>query len=159
MSDYNNALCSFVSIILFTIDSRITSSCFELGDWPLSRVYLKNEATYPWFILVPRQPDIHEIYQLTKADRSVLIEEVNQLSLLVQRLFQPAKLNVGSLGNIVSQLHIHVIGRTKDDLLWPQGVWQSALQTTPYSEDYLSRHLAEFQRLIHDNKTLADETT
>lgn len=141
---------------MFTIDSRITSSCFELGDWPLSRVYLKNEASYPWFILVPRQPDVHEIHQLTKNDRALLIEEINQLSLLVQRLFKPAKLNVGALGNIVPQLHIHIIGRTTEDSLWPQGVWQSALQATPYSDDYLSCHLSELKRLIYEYRTLAE---
>lgn len=122
----------------------------------MSRVYLKNEASYPWFILVPRQPDVHEIHQLTKTDRGVLMEEINQLSLLVQRLFNPAKLNVGALGNIVPQLHIHVISRTKEDLLWPQGVWQAALQSTPYSEDYLVRHLPEFKRLIYDHRILTD---
>ena len=122
----------------------------------MSRVFLKNEALYPWFILVPRQPDVQEINQLTKNDRALLIEEMNQLSLLVQRLFQPAKLNVGALGNVVPQLHIHVIGRNKEDSLWPQGVWQSALQATPYSDDYLLCHLPEFKRLICEHRTLAE---
>lgn len=134
---------------MFLIDPRIDCSCFMLGDWPLSRVFLKNEACYPWLILVPRQADVHEIHQLTKDDRTLLMEEINQLSLLVNHVFKPAKLNVGALGNVVPQLHVHVIGRTIDDALWPQGIWQSALEPTPYSEQFLNQRLPELKHLVH----------
>lgn len=130
------------------IDTRILSTSFALGDWPLSRVFLKNEQAYPWFILVPRTPSIQEIYQLNKNERMLLMEEINQLSLFINEHFHPYKLNIGALGNIVSQLHIHVVGRKQDDPLWPQGIWQSAMQTTPYTEDQLNQQLPSLREKI-----------
>ncbi len=125
------------------IDTRISSTCFELGDWPLSRVFLKNNANYPWFILVPRQDAITEIHQLPSPLRHVLMDEISELSSLVGAYFKPDKLNVGALGNMVPQLHIHVIARFAYDALWPHGVWQLAQTTAPYSNqalDVLLRH-------------------
>ncbi|CAM2828203.1 HIT domain-containing protein [Legionella worsleiensis] len=117
---------------MFRIDDRIQSTSFILGDWPLSRVFLKNEAQFPWFILVPRVDNIEEIYQLNKEQRQVLMEEINQLSLLVKAHFKPDKLNVGALGNVVSQLHVHVVARDVTDSLWPQGIWHSLYHPVPY---------------------------
>lgn len=116
----------------FFIDSRITTSCIELCDWPLSRVFLKNNACYPWLILVPRCTNIQEINELPRVSQHQLIDEISHLSCIVKELFQPDKLNVGALGNIVSQLHVHVIARFKQDALWPHGIWQDNLETTPY---------------------------
>ncbi len=115
-----------------TIDPRITTTCFQLADWPLSRVFLKNNANYPWFILVPRQDNIQEIDQLSHPQQHTLIEEITKLSTLVKSRFKPDKLNIGTLGNIVSQLHIHVIARFTHDALWPHGVWQEGVETQPY---------------------------
>lgn len=115
-----------------TIDPRITTTCFQLADWPLSRVFLKNNANYPWFILVPRQDNIQEIDQLSHPQQHTLIEEITKLSTLVKSRFKPDKLNIGTLGNIVSQLHIHVIARFTHDAFWPHGVWQEGLETQPY---------------------------
>jgi len=118
----------------FLIDDRILSTCFPLGDWPLSRVFLKNTADYPWLILVPRLEGVHEVDELSQALRHVLIDEVSQLSSIVRAYFKPDKLNVGALGNIVAQLHVHVIARFIDDKLWPHGVWQAAQMPTAYSK-------------------------
>lgn len=119
----------------FSIDSRILSSSFELGDWPLSRVFLKNNADYPWFILVPRVANITEIDELDVLSRHQLMDEINQLSLIVRGYFTPHKLNVAYLGNIVNQLHIHIVARFKHDKLWPHGIWQASLENVPYEED------------------------
>jgi len=121
----------------FKIDPRITDTCIELGDWPLSRVFLKNNANYPWFILVPRKKNIQEIDELSQQCRHELIDEISTLSSLVKSYFKPDKLNIGALGNIVPQLHIHVIGRFTQDSLWPHSVWQSAQTSVPYTEDEL----------------------
>ncbi len=118
-----------------SIDPRITSTCFTLADWPLSRVFLKNNANYPWFILVPRQDNIQDIDQLPQALQHTLIDEISRLSSIVKAHFQPDKLNVGTLGNMVPQLHIHVIARFTHDMLWPHGIWQASQTTTPYQED------------------------
>lgn len=118
----------------FYVDPRITSSCFELFDWPLCRVFLKNNANYPWLILVPRHPHIQGIDQLPPNLQHLLIDEISRLSAIVRELFQPDALNVGALGNIVSQLHIHIIARFTQDALWPHGVWQKEQINTPYSQ-------------------------
>ncbi len=132
----------------FSIDTRITSSCFELADWALCRVFLKNNANYPWFILVPRQDNIHDVDQLSQDLQHTLIDEISRLSSLVKSHFKPDKLNVGTLGNVVSQLHVHVIARFTHDDLWPHGVWQEALANKPYAKNEVDCLLAQLTKLI-----------
>ncbi|HAT1774896.1 HIT domain-containing protein [Legionella pneumophila] len=133
---------------MFCIDDRIKSSSFIIGEWPLSTVLLKNDASYPWFILVPRRMNIQEIHQLEKSDRFLLIEEINQLSLLASDYFKPDKLNIGALGNIVPQLHIHIVIRRKSDPLWPQGIWQASMPSIPYPESELKSLLPTLGDLV-----------
>ena len=132
----------------FEIDSRILSSCFELGDWPLSRVLLKNNADYPWFILVPRQENIQELDQIPPVLRHVFMDEISQLSSIAKHYFKPDKLNVGALGNMVPQLHMHIIARFKTDNLWPHGIWQAAHTSPVYPENTLQLLLADLRDLI-----------
>ena len=133
----------------FLIDDRILSTCSEVTDGPLSRVFLKNNANYPWFILVPRQKNIQDIDQLSAQSRHLFMEEISALSSIVKLYFKPDKLNVGSLGNIVPQLHVHVIARFKYDELWPHGVWQSALTTSPYDEHTLKRLISDLRNVVN----------
>ena len=119
---------------MFIIDPRLASSGFFLVDWELSSVFLKNNSQYPWFILIPRQPDIRSIDMLAKDLRYQLTDEIHRLSTFVQKQFKPDQINVGALGNIVPQLHIHIIGRFKHDPLWPESVWQEKLCTAPYTD-------------------------
>ncbi|MFZ4077456.1 MAG: HIT domain-containing protein [Legionellaceae bacterium] len=118
----------------FHLDERLQSSTFFLIDWPLSRVLLKNNAFYPWFVLVPRTSNLTELTQLSQGARYQLMDEVQQVSLVVQDIFKPSKLNVGTLGNIVHQFHMHVVARFFDDPLWPEGIWQSATPEKAYEE-------------------------
>lgn len=118
----------------FQLDERLYASCFKLVDWPLSRVLLKNNAYYPWFILIPRRQHITEITHFSKSDRYQLMDEIHQLSMIIQTMFKPDKINIGALGNIVSQFHMHVVARFHHDPLWPQGIWQSASEEKPYVE-------------------------
>lgn len=130
---------------IFTLDERLQSSCFYVLDWPLSRVLLKNNANYPWLILVPRRAHIREVTALTQSDRYQLIEEVYQATAVMQDMCKPHKINMGALGNIVPQLHLHIIARFKSDPLWPQGVWQANAEDKPYGNqdaivsDWVSR--------------------
>lgn len=121
----------------FQIDSRLAATCVTLIDWPLCRVLLKNNADYPWLILVPRQNELRDMDDLSPPLRHQLIDEITQLSTIVKTYFKPDKLNVGTLGNIVSQLHIHIIARYSHDNLWPHGIWQSAQTESLYSEQSL----------------------
>ena len=82
-----------------------------------------NDRRYPWLILVPRYSGLSEIHDLSDKDQSTLISEVTSATRALEKLFQPKKINVASLGNMVSQLHIHVIARFEEDEAWPNPVW------------------------------------
>lgn len=110
----------------FQVDARIVASSFEVFRGPLSNFYLKNDARFVWFILVPRLENIREMYQLQETDQALLLKEATSLSKIMDEMVKPDKINVASLGNIVNQFHLHVIGRFRSDPLWPQGVWQEA---------------------------------
>ncbi len=130
------------------IDARITETSFVLGDWPLSRVFLKDNANYPWFMLVPRLPNIREIAELPQALRYQLTDEISALSSIVKAYFKPDKLNVGALGNVVPELHVHVIGRYINDGLWPYGVWQEDADSVSYTEAARAPLCIELEREI-----------
>jgi diadenosine tetraphosphate (Ap4A) HIT family hydrolase len=102
---------------------QLAKDCIEIGRFPLCRVLLMNDANYPWFILVPDREGAREIYQLTAADQRQWLRESAELSRAIVDLFQPDKLNIGALGNMVPQLHIHYIARYQDDPAWPRPVW------------------------------------
>lgn len=117
---------------MFELDPQIAASSFFIIDWPLSRVLLKNNANFPWFILVPRRPNLTEMTQLSQDERYQLMDEINHASRIVQDRYKPDKVNIGALGNIVSQCHLHVIARFKQDLLWPHSIWQAGVEEKPY---------------------------
>lgn len=107
----------------FELDPRLANDCKVLGDWPLCRLLLMNDANYPWFILVPRRESVREIHELADADRVQLWEESAQLSRAAMKAFAGFKLNVAALGNMVPQLHVHHIVRLQGDPAWPSPVW------------------------------------
>jgi diadenosine tetraphosphate (Ap4A) HIT family hydrolase len=107
----------------FTVDPVIASLTVQLADWPLSRLFLYNDSRYHWGLLVPRRAGVVEIADLSADDQAQLMQEVVKLSGLVRGLPGVEKLNVGALGNMVPQLHVHVIGRFKGDPAWPGPVW------------------------------------
>jgi diadenosine tetraphosphate (Ap4A) HIT family hydrolase len=135
------------------IDVRISSSCIAIGDWPLSRVFLKNNRLYPWLILLPKREGVQELDELAPADRYQLMDEIAALSRILKAEFTPDKINIGALGNIVSQLHVHVVGRFKHDPLWPQGIWQAALTDMPYDQSTLDELLPRIQSTIDIYRT------
>ena len=106
----------------FTLHPRLAADTIALGDWPLCRLLLMNDARFPWVILVPR-PDLREIHDLPPAERATLIEEIARTSAVMQRAFKADKMNVAALGNQVPQLHIHIIARFATDPAWPNPVW------------------------------------
>ncbi|MBA1274446.1 HIT family protein [Stutzerimonas azotifigens] len=108
---------------MFALDPRLESDTVTLGDFPLSRLLLMNDAQYPWFILVPRREEVSELFQLSGEDQQLLWRETTQLAEVLKDTFQADKMNVATLGNMVSQLHMHVIARRKGDAAWPAPVW------------------------------------
>ncbi|HEY2110919.1 MAG TPA: HIT domain-containing protein, partial [Dongiaceae bacterium] len=107
----------------FTLHPRLAADTVALGDWPLCRLLLMNDARFPWVILVPARPELREIHDLPPAERATLIEEIARASALMQQAFAADKMNVAALGNQVPQLHIHVIARVASDPAWPNPVW------------------------------------
>jgi diadenosine tetraphosphate (Ap4A) HIT family hydrolase len=120
----------------FTLHPTLVRDTLEVTRLPLCRVLLMKDSRFPWLILVPERDSVREIHDLPPADRATLIEEIALASEVLSRLFRPDKLNVGALGNIVPQLHIHVVARTASDPAWPGPVWGSGA-AEPYGEDEL----------------------
>jgi len=115
----------------FTLDSRLAADTVEVGDLALCRVLLMDDARFPWLILVPRRPDLAEITDLSEPDSAALWQEIRIATGVMQALAKPDKVNVGALGNIVTQLHVHVVGRFRSDPAWPGPVWGFGTRT-PY---------------------------
>ena len=108
-------------------------------ELPLCEVRLMDDANHPWLVLVPRVADIVEIIDLDPGQRAQLTAEIDAASRALQALFEPHKLNVAALGNLVPQLHVHVIARYTDDIAWPKPVWGAA-NARPYApEDLVER--------------------
>ena len=123
----------------FKVDSRISESSIFLLDWPLSRLFLKNEQRIPWLMLIPRVSHSRELMDLSLASQQQLMIEMVKAGQIIQDCFNPDKVNMGALGNIVSQLHVHVLGRFASDPWWPQSVWQAEYQQQPLSEAMLAQ--------------------
>jgi diadenosine tetraphosphate (Ap4A) HIT family hydrolase len=107
----------------FVLDPQLDKDCHTLGDLGLCRVLLADDLRFPWLILVPRRAGTTEIIDLAAADRSVLLDEIARASESLRSIYKPDKLNVAALGNMVAQLHVHVIARFRSDAAWPKPVW------------------------------------
>ena len=107
----------------FAVDPALLALTHHAVDWPLGRVFLHDDARYAWCILVPRRPGLVEIADLAPEDQAQLMQEIVRLSNGVRGMANVEKINVGALGNIVPQLHVHVVGRRRGDPAWPGQVW------------------------------------
>ncbi|MBT8128645.1 MAG: HIT domain-containing protein [Gammaproteobacteria bacterium] len=116
------------------IHPQLLNDCLVVGRFSLSYLLLMQDANYPWFILVPDRENITEIFQLDEDDQQQLVAESSRLSMLVSEEFNADKINVAALGNVVPQLHIHVIARSKNDPAWPAPVW-GRHPTRPYTDE------------------------
>ncbi len=107
----------------FTLDPRLAADTVHAGDLALCRVLLMDDARFPWLVLVPRRPDVAEITDLSAEDAHALMDEMRLATGVMLALAKPDKVNVAALGNVVPQLHVHVIGRFLSDPAWPRPVW------------------------------------
>lgn len=107
----------------FVLNRELAADTLSIGRLELCRMLLMNDATYPWFILVPERPGIREIFELEPGDRLSLINEIAQVSKAVGDIFDPDKLNVAAIGNLVPQLHVHIVARFHSDPVWPMPIW------------------------------------
>jgi diadenosine tetraphosphate (Ap4A) HIT family hydrolase len=109
----------------FELHPRLAADCRVVGDLAVSRVLVMNDSRFPWCILVPRLSGLRELHDLPVAARLDLLAEIESVSRALTALHRVEKINVGALGNLVPQLHVHVVGRTADDAAWPGPVWGS----------------------------------
>ncbi|MGH0036596.1 MAG: HIT domain-containing protein [Myxococcota bacterium] len=107
----------------FELHPRLEADTRRVDDWPLSRVLLMDDARFPWLILVPRVPEAREIHRLEPAQRATLLDELVRAAEALESVSGAPKLNLGALGNLVPQLHVHVVARSPDDAAWPGPVW------------------------------------
>ena len=126
--------------MIFALHPRLEADTHFAADWPLCRVLAMNDARYPWLVLVPRRDDVTEVTALETADRAVLMDEIDRAGRLIQSCSGVAKLNIGALGNLVPQLHIHLVGRHTGDPAWPGPVWGHS-PAVPYEPDALGKIL------------------
>lgn len=117
----------------FALDERLAADTQPVGELPLSQVLLMDDARFPWLILVPRIAGARELIDLDETDRRTLLTEVCEVGRALEALRHPDKLNIATLGNIVAQLHVHVVARHAGDAAWPGPVWGCAGQRTPYA--------------------------
>jgi diadenosine tetraphosphate (Ap4A) HIT family hydrolase len=110
----------------WSLHPQLEHDTTPVGDLALSRVLAIDDADYPWLILVPRRAGVTEIADLGGEDACRLMAEITQTSGILKAVTRCDKLNIGAIGNVVPQLHIHIVARRKDDPLWPKPVWGHA---------------------------------
>jgi len=108
---------------MFALHEQLQKDCTVIGELPLCTLLLMNDANYPWFVLVPRREQVREWYELSEVDQPQLLYEANGLAKYLQQQTGAKKMNIGALGNMVPQLHVHVIARFENDAAWPAPVW------------------------------------
>ncbi|RJF83657.1 HIT domain-containing protein [Azospirillum cavernae] len=144
---------------MFSLHERLQADSLPVSDLGLCRVLLMNNRVWPWLILVPRRAGAVEIHRLSAADQTALMAEIAAASRVVERLFAPDKLNVGALGNMVPQLHVHVIGRTRGDPAWPGPVWGSGHAESYTAEEGAALAARLAQALAEDADSLRRSET
>jgi diadenosine tetraphosphate (Ap4A) HIT family hydrolase len=132
----------------FALHERLAADTVPVCDLALSAVRLMDERSWPWLILVPRRPGLIEITDLSSAERAQLMEEIAAAAAAIQRLHRPDKINLGALGNLVPQLHVHVLGRFHGDPAWPGPVWGAKPAREPYPPDLLAETRRAFAEAL-----------
>ncbi len=131
----------------FILDPRLAGDTHAVGDLELSRLLLMDDARFPWLILVPRRAHLRELTDLDAAAQQCLLVEIDRCARALQALFTPDKLNIATLGNVVAQLHVHVIARHIHDAAWPRPVWGFG-EREPYAHDALAARRAGLRRAL-----------
>ena len=144
----------------FTLAQAFIETSLPLCDLPLCAARLQDEARYPWIVLIPRRQGLREIEDLSVAERAQLLEEAVACGQAVRAVgaalgLDVEKLNIGALGNVTAQLHLHVVGRRASDPAWPGPVWghSAALPLTPAQQGLA---LAAALKALHDLKVSSD---
>jgi len=131
----------------WSLHPQLTRDTVNIGDLPLSRVLVVNDANWPWLLLVPRRPGAIEIIDLEEADEAQLMTEIARAARALKAVTVCDKLNIAAIGNIVPQLHVHVVARRVGDTAWPRPIWGAA-PALPCDQDELDRFISTFRRKL-----------
>jgi hypothetical protein len=132
---------------MFTLHPQLKSDTHFICNLTLSSALLMNDANYLWLILVPRKPDLIELTDLSFAEQTQVLREINFVAEILKKEFNVEKLNIAALGNVVSQLHVHVIGRKKNDATFPKPVWGNA-PAKPYAANEAEALIQKLKSLL-----------
>ena len=131
----------------WSLHPQLDRDTASLGDLPLSRVLVINDANYPWLLLVPRRPDLTEVIDLDEVAQAQLMTEVTRVARALREVTACHKLNIAALGNAVPQLHVHVIARFRHDPAWPKPVW-GVVAPRAYGREELHDFVTPLRRKI-----------
>ena len=130
----------------FKIDKKFLKSSHHIIELKLCSIRLHDNSKFPWVILIPKRNKITNISDLNSKDQILLIKEIVHVSKIMKKLFKTSKLNVEKIGNIVPQLHIHIIARNKKDNSWPLSVW--VVKGKNYTKESLTVMIRKFSKAI-----------
>lgn len=130
----------------FALDPRLQADTHLVAEWPLSTLLLMDDARYPWAILVPRIANASEWFDLSPEDQAQLSREALSLAAQMKRVAGARKMNVAALGNMVAQLHVHVVARVEGDAAWPGPVWGVGTKIL-YTDDARAAMLSRLKSL------------
>jgi diadenosine tetraphosphate (Ap4A) HIT family hydrolase len=143
---------------MITLHPQLERDCIRIGEFNLCSLLLLDDANYPWFILLPNIESITEIHQLSVPDQHQLLAESSCLSRCLEQVFQPDKINIAALGNIVPQLHIHHIARYQTDASWPAPVW-GAVPATRYQQEQIDSLREKVTAWLHAGEGVSFSVT
>ena len=132
----------------FALDPNLLADTHPIGELPLSQLLLMDDARFPWLILVPRIAGARELIDLDEGDQRSLLGEISAVGRAFEALLRPDKLNIAALGNVVAQLHVHVIARTRQDAAWPRPVWGVGTRSA-YTSSALQLRLSSLRAALH----------
>ena len=128
------------------VNKSFLKDSYLIAELKLCSIRLIDNAKFPWIILIPRRKNITDISELNSKDQMLLMKEIVYCSKLMKKIFKTKKLNVEKIGNIVPQLHIHIIARSLKDSSWPLSVW--VVKGTPYSKALLDKTIAKVKEFF-----------
>jgi diadenosine tetraphosphate (Ap4A) HIT family hydrolase len=131
----------------WSLHPQLKQDTIDIGDLPLSKVLVIKDANYPWLLLVPRRPETREIIDLDDVEQAQLTTEVSRAARALKDITKCDKLNIAALGNVVPQLHIHVIARRTTDAAWPRPVW-GAVPPIPHDAEEVQHFISALRRKI-----------
>ena len=135
------------AIVRYELHPQLAADTHPVAAFDLCELRMMDDANYPWLVLVPRLPGAHELIDLDGRQRHALTDEVDRAARALRDAFHPHKLNIAALGNLVPQLHVHVIARFEHDPAWPSPVW-GRVAARPYTPELLVERIALLQETL-----------